>query len=147
MEIDLYLVQLLSPSNRINTGRCWSSTVLRTVDIVGVTYQNSTHRMCQPIKCKTLKNVNIVGVAYIHTRPPRRMCWSIECKTLKTVVIKWKFNCWFHVWIEYIYIRKCALDLLSIFSVIFLFFWTVVQRLTVWSFYDLTFKTIMIQCT
>lgn len=101
MEIDLYLIQLLSPSNRINTGRCWSSTVLRTVDIVGVTYQNSTHRMCQPIKCKTLENVNIVGVACI--RPPRRMCWSIECKTLKTVVIKWKFNCWFHVWIDYIY--------------------------------------------
>lgn len=42
----------------------------------------------------------------ICTRPPRRMCWSIECKTLKTVVIKWKFNCWFHVWIDYIYILE-----------------------------------------
>lgn len=104
MEIDLYLIQLLFPSNRINTGRCWSSTVLRMVDIVGVKCQKPTHRMCQPIKCKTLENVNIVGVAC--TRPPRRMCWSIECKTLKTVVIKWKFNCWFHVWIDYIYILE-----------------------------------------
>lgn len=130
MEIDLYLIQLLSPSNRINTGRCWSSTALRTMDIVGVTYQNSTHRMCQPIKCMTLENMNFVGVAC--TRPPRRMCWSIECKTLKTVVYKIKIN----LIVDFvfgltIYIRKCALDLLSIFSVIFLFFWTVVQRLTV----------------
>lgn len=113
MEIDLYLIQLLSPSNRINTGRCWSSTVLRTVDIVGVTYQNSTHRMCQPIKCKTLENVNIVGVEC--TRPPRRMCWSIECKTLKTVVIKWKFNCWFHVWIDYIYYKMCTWFVIDFF--------------------------------